>query len=87
MSDEEQTAENGRFSCVLAKGFAAICNFLISVSTECFSGSCVAVIFLQQKMLPGVLSHVSPAHGTLLLTLMCTISGVLPYHDSNIRAF
>lgn len=45
------------------------------------------MIFLQQKMLPGVLSHVSPARGTLLLTLMCIISGVLPYHDSNIRAF
>lgn len=45
------------------------------------------MIFLQQKMLPGVLSRVSPARGTLLLTLMCIISGVLPYHDSNIRAF
>lgn len=38
-------------------------------------------------MLSGVLSHGSPANGTLLLTLMCTVSGVLPYNDSDIRAF
>jgi len=31
MSDEEQTAENGRCSCVSAKGFVALCNFLVWV--------------------------------------------------------
>lgn len=46
MSDEEQTAENGRFSCVLAKGFAPICNFLISVSLHIILSVSVALVLL-----------------------------------------
>lgn len=52
MLDEEETAENGRFSCVFAKGFVPLCDVLISGSsycTECFNSSFVAVIW-QQKM-------------------------------------
>lgn len=46
MSDEEQTAENGRFSCVLAKGFAATCNFLISMSLRMVLSVSVALVLL-----------------------------------------
>lgn len=29
MSDEEETTENGRFSCVSAKGFVLLCDVLM----------------------------------------------------------
>lgn len=46
MSDEEQTAENGRFSCVSAKGCLPICNFLTSVSLHTVLSVSVALLLL-----------------------------------------
>lgn len=84
MSDEEQTAKNGRSSCLPAKGFILLCNLLISMILHmavfqwlfCCSDSAT-------KDLSAVLSHVSPACQTLLLALLCDISRILPYPNSD----
>lgn len=80
MSDEEETTENGRFSCVSAKGFVLLCDvlmwfFLLYRRFQLLFCCCG----FATKDVWAVLSHVASAYGILLLSLLRDISEVLPY--------